>query len=276
MVDLLTQLTQPSALLSIVYFFSIWLVVWLPIAYPLALRSAWRPFQPSSADQKLPLLAALYGLAPLVLAGINWLTGQTFADYGLSFGWLELESSLVGLMVGSVGLIGMFGLQAGLGWQIISPVPVNRSTAMTLLLLLALALWVGWTEELIFRGFLQTQLQQVWSVGWAAALGSLVFALLHGIWEGKAVIPQLPGLWLMGLVLVLARWVNADNLGLAWGLHAGWVWVIASLDTLKLNHASNRVPVWLTGWAEKPLAGVIGLLFLVITAVLLVGYSGWK
>jgi uncharacterized protein len=271
-----TQLTHPSALLSIVYFLGFWLLLWLPIAYPMVRHLDWQPFQPSSAAQKLPLLATLYGLVPLVLAGFNRLTGQTFADYGMPLEWGLLRSCFLGLMGGSTSLLLVFWLQARLGWQMPWSIPVQRSTGITCLLLLALALWIGWTEELVFRGFLQTQLQPVWSVWWAAALVSLVFALLHGLWEGQSVIPQLPGLWLMGLVLVLARQVDAGHLGLAWGLHAGWVWVIACLETLELNRFTPQAPVWLTGLNQKPLAGVIGLLFLLLTAVALQGYATGK
>jgi uncharacterized protein len=67
-------------------------------------------------------------------------------------------------------------------------------------------------------------------------------------------------------VLVLSRQVDQGNLGLAWGLHAGWVWTIASLDTLQLLHYTHKVPDWLTGRDAKPLAGMIGIGFLLLTA----------
>lgn len=276
MADLPAQLTEPSAVFSVIYFLGLWLLLWLPVAYPMAQRLTWQPFQLSSAQQKLPLLATLYGLAPLVLIGINRWTGQTFADYGMGVGWPLLVSGLVGLISGSISLLALFWLQARLGWQTLLPLPLSRSTTLTLLLLLGLAIWVGWTEELVFRGFLQTQLQQVWSAGWTAVLVSLVFALLHGVWEGRSVVPQLPGLWLMGMVLVLARSVDGDRLGLAWGLHTGWVWAIASLDTLNLLQTTGQAPAWLTGWDQKPLAGVIGISFLLTTAIALFSCVIWQ
>lgn len=247
----------------------------------------WRPFQPSASEQKLPLLAALYLIAPLVLGGVCGLEGSTFAAYGAPFQIELLCSMLSGLAAGSLGLIAMFWLQQRLGWltwgtastaqnsarssasQAAVPTTVQTqwSRGLQIFLLLLLGLWVGWTEELVFRGFLQTQLERDLPTWGAAAMISLFFALLHWVWEGRAIGLQIPGLWLMGIVLVLARWVDQGQLGLAWGLHAGWVWTLASLDTLSLIHYTGKVPSWITGYDAKPLAGAIGLLFLGMTAI---------
>lgn len=264
--------------LNIFGFFTSWLILWLLFAIPLAAKLEWRPFQPSTAAQKLPLLAVLYLLAPLVLAGLNWLEGKTFADYGMPLQAAILPALAWGLLVGSLGLAGFFMLQVLWGWQRWSPPAsvdaVNLSSTRLwsqVLLLLILGLWIGWTEELIFRGFLQDQLQCDLPLGLAATIASLIFAVLHGVWEGKAVLPQLPGLWLMGMVLVLARWVDQGNLGLAWGLHAGWVWTIATLDTFQLLQPTHKVPSWVTGVGGMPLAGLMGFVFLIGTA----GWLWW-
>jgi uncharacterized protein len=242
-----------STFIAIARFLSLWLLLWLPIAIPLALKLSWRPFFSSQSAQKLPLLATLYLLAPLALwmvGGLDWRTGFS----------AELVS---GLLSGSLSLIGLYWLQLRAGW-----LQMDENLTLKIpevLLLLGLALWVGWTEELVFRGFMQLQLQQDLPVWVAAALISLIFAALHGLWEGAEVLPQLPGLWLMGMVLVLARQAAGGNLDLAWGLHSGWVWVISSLDGTKLR-ASGRLPGWMTGINDRPLAGLVGLLFLLATA----------
>lgn len=275
-------------------FLSLWLLLWLPLAIPLALQLKWRPFRASKPEQKLPLLIVLYALAPLALwlyASVARNTPQnliaSLAACGMPFQQALFISAGWGLLIGAGSLLAVFLGQVRAGWlqQTVSPDGGTFRLALQLLALLSLALWVGWTEELIFRGFIQNQLQQGLGQGlsgWPAALlatmpaitpammpaailTSLLFAGLHGVWDGKAVVPQLPGLWLMGMVLTLARQVDGGNLGLAWGLHAGWVWVIASLDTLQLTHYTGKVPAWLTGLAGQPLAGLIGLGFLLIT-----------
>jgi uncharacterized protein len=270
--------------IEVATFLSLWLLLWLPLAIPLALKLKWRPFRASQSEQKLPLLLVLYALAPLAL----WLYASarkpqnliaSLAGCGMPFQPVLFISAGWGLLIGAGSLLAVFLGQVRAGWlqQTVSPDSSRFKLAFRLLALLGLALWVGWTEELIFRGLIQNQLQSGLGQGlsgWPAAmpaampaaiLTSLLFAGLHGVWDGKAVVPQLPGLWLMGMVLTLARQVDGGNLGLAWGLHAGWVWVIASLDALQLTHYTGKAPAWLTGLAGQPLAGLIGLGFLLIT-----------
>jgi uncharacterized protein len=267
----LPDLTQVPPLLQIIAFFGTWLLLWLPIAIPLAIALKWHPSQPLSPAQKLPLLASLYLLAPLVLWGFT--AFNSFAVYGLPWNISILLSLVQGIAGGLSGLAILFGIQAALGWVRWQSPQASLST--TLLSTLALGIWVSLTEELIFRGFLLNQLQQSFSPWIAAAIASLIFALLHLVWEGQENIPQLPGLWLMGMVLVLARWIDSGDLGLAWGLHAGWIWAIATIDTAGVLVPTGKGAVWLTGLGGKPLAGVLGILFLLGTGgVLWIGGDG--
>lgn len=270
-------LTEASVLLKIFIFFLSWAIAWLPIAIPLAIALHWHPPQPLSPSQKLPLLASLYLLAPAILWGAAHLEGAAFTDYGLSWNRSVLSSLGLGLLVGVLGLAILFVVQQALGWlrwQRPLQTKAEGSHAVIALLqlllpTLLLGLWVSVTEELIFRGFLINQLQQDYSPWVAGAIASLIFALLHLVWEGKENIPQLPGLWLMGMVLVLARWVDGGSLGLACGLHAGWIWAIASLDAMEAIAYTGRGSSWLTGLGSKPLAGVMGILFLLATGAIL-------
>lgn len=256
-----------AAIGHIAAFFLVWLAVWLPIAIPLSIWLKWQPPQPLTAAQKLPLLASLYAIAPLILWGAAAFEEKSFADYGLPWQAGLLGSLGRGMIWGGLGLGGMLAIEFGLGWVSWQPPLPPLQIATTLLL----GLWVGLTEELIFRGFLQTQLQQDYSIWVAAAIGSTIFALLHLVWEGRDNVPQLPGLWLMGMVLVLARQIDGGGLGLAWGLHAGWIWTIASLDPV-LTYPKPHL-VWITGQGGKPLAGLAGILFLIATAALLWQFS---
>lgn len=264
---LFAWLQQAPALLKIVIFFAVWVVVWLPIALPLSRQLKWRPPQPITPAQKLPLLASLYLLAPLVLWGAAWLEQRSFADYGLPWKAAVFADAAVGLGLGALGLLGLFGLQWAFGWLQVQIGASAQQIATTLGLTLLLGLWVSLTEELIFRGFLLNQLSLVCPAWQAATFSSAIFAVLHLVWEGRENLPQLPGLWLMGMVLVLARWVDAGELGLAWGLHAGWIWTIASIDTLQLVRYTGQGPAWLSGLGNQPLAGLLGIVFLGLTGL---------
>jgi uncharacterized protein len=132
-----------------------------------------------------------------------------------------------------------------------------------------IALLVGGIEELIFRGFLLTELDRDYPVWVAATISSLIFALLHLVWEQRETTPQIPGLWLMGMMLVLAKIADYGSLGIAWGLHAGLVWAIATIDTAQLITYTGKASEWWTGKNKKPLAGAAGIICLLVTSVIL-------
>lgn len=259
---------EATALWRVMAFFLAWAGCWLPIAIPTAIALNWHPPKPLEASQKLPLLASLYAIAPLLLWGMAWLEGVSFSNYGLAWNPAVLVSLGLGFAFGAIGIVAVFAIQSALGWVTWRLEP-GTPLLQILLVSLLLGLWVSGTEELIFRGFLLNELQQDYSVWVAAAISSLIFAALHLVWEIRETIPQLPGLLLMGMVLVLARWADGGSLGLAWGLHAGWIWGIASIDTAKLITYTGKGSPWITGLAEKVLAGAAGIMCLLVTGALL-------
>lgn len=266
----------PLSLLKVTGFLVAWVSLWLPLAIASTiilqrnnvLSASWQPFKPITTEQKLPLLASLYLIAPLVLWGANLLIGNSFADYGWLWDWSTLQTLGIGFGIGVVGLAILFGWQTLLGWINWQQIGTQQLLSVSLPIL-PLAIWISAIEELIFRGFVLTQLQQEYAIGISAAICSLIFAVLHLVWEQKETKPQLLGLWLMGMVLVLARYINSGSLGLAWGLHSGWVWAIATVDTAQLVTYTGNAPDWITGKYGKPLAGVAGIVFLAATGALL-------
>ncbi len=257
----------PTSLLQVIAFFLAWAGCWFPLAVISAIAIGWRPPQPIATEQKLPLLASLYIIAPLVLWQASHLVGRSFSDYGLVWNFRLISSLGIGLVLAVLSLVVLFAIQTVLGlvtWQ-------NKDGQMISVLLstLLLAFLISGIEEGVFRGFVLTTLGQDFAPVLAAAISSLIFALLHLLWEQKETIPQLPGLWLMGMVLVLARWVDSGSLGLAWGLHTGWVWAIALLDTLQMITYTGNVSEWVTGKNGKPLAGAAGILCMLGTGAII-------
>jgi hypothetical protein len=270
--SLVSAFSQAPAWMKAGFFFMCWVGVWIPIAIPIARAVEWKFPQPLEIRQKLPLVASLYLLAPIVLYGFSWIERRPFSIYGLDWNWNLGRSLLWGLGIGVVGIIVLFGIQTIAGWihwQSENWGKLRSAIAPTLLL----GLWIGGVEELVFRGVLFGQLSKEFDFWSAAIASSLIFAVLHLIWEGTENIPQLPGLSLMGVVLCLAFSVNHSSIGLAWGLHAGWIWLMASLDTATLVSYPSSAPDWLVGLGEKPLAGLLGLLFLLGTGLLLIPMS---
>ncbi|MBD2629525.1 CPBP family intramembrane glutamic endopeptidase [Trichormus variabilis] len=265
---LLTFLKDSSVWYIVMAFFITWVGCWLPIAAIIGMVINWQLNKPLQPDQKIPLLVSLYLLAPLILWGINGLGLGSFADYGLVVNRSIFGSLLLGFGLGVLGLFVVFTCQFWLGWCYLEK--SNIKLIPTILLPISLvALFVGGIEELVFRGFLLTQLEKDYAIWVAAIISSLIFALLHLVWEQRETAPQIPGLWLMGMVLVVARFADSNNLGIAWGLHAGWVWAIATIDTAELITYTGKVSEWLTGKNKKPLAGLAGVLCVLGTGAIL-------
>ena len=265
---LVLLLGDGSVLILVMAFFAIWLVSWFPIAVLSAIAINWRPNQPLKPEQKLPLLIPLYLLAPLIVWLTSRFTDTSWSDYGL-LGKISTFISLgLGFSLGVASIFIVFAWQFLCGWCALNKSNI-RQLPTTMLSILLVALLVGGIEELVFRGFLITELQVDYRVWVAATISSLIFALLHLIWERRETLPQLPGLWLMGMVLVFARFVDDGNLGLAWGLHSGWVWVIATIDTVGLIDYTGNVSELVTGKYNKPLAGVVGIACLLLSGDIL-------
>ena len=264
----LQWLLEANSLLKVSIFLIVWALAWLLIAIPLAWQLNWHPSKPIETREKLPLLASLYAIAPLIIGVAAKFEGASFALYGLNWQPQFFLSTLAGLSLGVGGLIAIFSVERSLGWLQWQPENLHRLRSIALPLLV-LGLWVGITEELIFRGFILNQLRQNYTIAIAAILSSAIFALLHLVWERKQTIPQLPGLCLMGIVLVGARLVDKGSLGLACGLHAGWIWGLATIDTAQLLSYTGKGSSWMTGIGGQPLAGAAGILCLFGTGAIL-------
>jgi uncharacterized protein len=260
-------------------FFLGWFLVWLPIGLVVARLGRIRLTYPVAPEHKLPLLLPLYLVAPLAVEVYRryWDNAAWF-DYGVFWHGQFMAAAGLGFAIATLGVTLLIGVQLALGWrQWRPPADPNRPPPplALLLALLPLTLLIGWVEELIFRGVLVNGLLA--ALPWAAMalVASLIFAISHLVWDGPAGIPQLPGLGLMGLVLIVARWAAGGSLGLAWGLHAGWIFAIALSDALALTGPSSTAPDWLAGKPDQPLTGVAALGLLFLTGVGIWGYAQW-
>ena len=246
-------------------FFGLWAAVWLPIAGTIIKIIDWQPGQPLIPQHKLILLASLYILSPGIIAWKIRVESLSFTRLGLNLSGDILRSILLGLTISIGSVIIVFFLESAFSlvswrWQ-------NSKALLSLSLpILVLSLSISFIEELVFRGYVFSTLLIDNSYWLAAIISSIIFALLHLIWERKQTIPQIPGLWLMGVILIAARTVNADSIYLAIGLHAGWIWSLTCIDSAELITYSDRHR-WITGLNQQPLAGFAGLFCLAITGL---------
>lgn len=143
---------------------------------------------------------------------------------------------------------------------------------------IALAVGVGFAEELVFRGWLWGELTLLTSSTRALGLQATIFALLHPWYQQKGLssVTLLGGLILLGLALALQR--RADR-GLLWGavgLHGGLVGGLFLLQN-GLLQLSEQAPVWLVGPGHpnpNPVGGLIG--WLGLSALIVIRRPHWQ
>jgi len=244
-----------------------WFIIWLPIAIFVSKKIVWKPLEPLKPNQKILLLSSLYLLVPVLIFLILILDDKSLANYGLVLNYKFLIDFFLGLFISLLSLIILFKIEEKINylkWNF-----ENKAILKKILLpTLSLVLWIGLTEELVFRGLIQTILEDDHNILIAAIICNVVFMLLHLIWEREETIPQLPGLWLMGMVLTEAKWLYG-SLGMPWGLHAGWILGISLLESAKLITYTDSAGNYIVGVKQKPLAGIMGILSLLITAIIL-------
>lgn len=241
------------------------LLIWLPFLLPI--------YWLLKADQNLVSLLTMGILAieficllrfwnEKVYQNSNWLK-----QYGLNYNSKNCIELLKGLSIGLSSVIGLFLLESVLGW-----LDFNKPSASLISVIiegLFMALLIGFAEELLFRGWLLTELQRDYPPRKASLIDALTFACLHFIKPLEQILkslPQFPALVLLGLTLVWARWRHGQRLGICIGIHGGLVWGYYIFKVGNLLQYTEKAAPWLIGIDGNPLAGVMGLLFLGILA----------
>lgn len=274
------RLDSYPAPVRIVLFLLTLLVMWLPIAAPLHLIYG---------------ASVGVGLTILLYCGFLGLIGvwgrkvsqypHPYRYYGLSFTKENGLDFLGGWGLGTITLIIFYGLQVSLGWLAVQTTSWQEPLPAKLLPILGVyfvdwqgaiapgmltSLGVGFAEEMLFRGWILSELERDYSPRTALISASLVFAILHFIKPLNLILAtwsQFAGLMMMSVVLAIARRRCGGRLGVAIGLHGGLVWCYYIVNTTHWLKPTGVAPEWVTGISGNPIAGIMGLLFLMAIAI---------
>jgi uncharacterized protein len=252
----------------VLIFLLIVVVLWLPLALPLY----WLAGQELLPGGDLFPTALLYLVFLLVLPRWERLVRaekRPWAKVGFVGRQALSRGMAVGALLGAISLVVLAVVQVVLGWAELNPAGARGLDLVQVALVgAAAATAVGWSEEILFRGWLLRELEQGWSPAVALGVTSLIFAIAHFIKPLDAILallPQFVGLLLLGQVLGWARRIpvgageQTTGLGHPAGLHAGLVWGYYLLEVGKLLLPTGQVPAWVTGVDGNPLAGLLGL-----------------
>ena len=178
--------------------------------------------------------------------------------------WIDLAVgfAIPGIMMGAI-----FAFELFIGWttferwawQSTEPgsVAVGMVTGLFAFIL------VGFSEEILSRGYHLQNLKDGLNLGWAVVISSGIFALLHAANPSSSWISTL-GILFAGFFLAFG-WIRTGQLWLPIGLHIGWNFFegnvfgfpVSGLTTFRLIHHTTSGPEIITGGAFGPEAGLI-------------------
>ncbi len=138
---------------------------------------------------------------------------------------------------------------------------------------ITLGLGVGVAEELIFRGWLLTEMSKLLGPRLGILVQAIIFSLAHIRFKLDLLdlIPLLFGLFLLGIVLAIRRVIDNGSLWGSIGMHGGLVGIWFAINSGLINFQEGT-PSWLIGPGD-PKPNPIGGLVAIATLILILFYQ---
>ena len=235
----------------------------------------------------------LFAITLSVFLARRLLDKRTVASLGLKFNRYSLWDVLAGLLIAGLVMGLVYLLEWSLGWltfegyawQYESPSLVQVNAAIILLTFIM----VGWSEELLFRGYYLQNLASGLTHSetnpsgrgliWGVILSTLVFSVLH-LLNPYASWVSFVGIFLAGLFLAYG-YLHTGQLWLSIGLHIGWNFFegpvfgfpVSGMDFYRITRITVTGPELWTGGSFGPEAGLVVLPALALGALLVYGYT---
>jgi membrane protease YdiL (CAAX protease family) len=192
---------------------------------------------------------------------------KSFVSLGLRFDKLAIWDMLVGFVLSGfmVGLFfavllvfGMLEIEE-IGWTSSGFLPILE----IFLLLFGVGLATGYSEELVFRGYILQNLGEGIGLVWAVVVSCILYGLMH--------MPNPNSTLLSGVIIAIFGflrifgWLRTGQLWLSIGMHAGWNFFqgpilgfsVSGLDSESLIKHTVSGPNWMTGGSFGPEAGIV-------------------
>lgn len=217
----------------------------------------------------------------------RWLDKRSFASLGVELGSHTLRDVLAGIGITFVQMGFIFAVMLGLGWLTVEGFAWEvdpASVIITNLVIFFVAyILVGWSEELLSRGYHLQTIASGTNLFWGVVISSAVFGLLHlgnpnVSWTNAVAI--FAGIFFAGVYLAYA-YLRTKQLWLAIGLHIGWNFFqgvvfgfpVSGTDAYPLTRVNVHGPDIWTGGAFGPESGLIVLPSLLLGGFLIYLYT---
>ena len=239
---------------------------------------------PTESDFNMVSEVTIFAVFTLtVYIARRFLDKRSFASLGFKINRQTLKdvSAGVGITFVMMGLI--YLAETAMGWLTFESfawqVEPMGAVISGILVFLALYILVGWTEELLFRGYQLQTLASGLNLFWAVFISSTVFGIAHLItpnasWVSAALI-------FLIAVFLACGYVRTKQLWLPIGLHIGWNFfegVVFGFQVSGLNpyhvirHQVIGPELW-TGGSFGPEAGLIVLPAIAVGTTLVHAYT---
>lgn len=251
-------------------------MIWFPLAVIVTLIGGFREgsYLPQSvALGELMSFAAVYGAA-LAMARLEHLA---VGVYGLPLGQAFGKPFWQGVFLGLCEVSLLVGLISAFGGYSFGSLAVHGTGLIGWGLLWAVAfVLVGFSEEFMFRGYVQYTLSRGIGFWPGAVCLSLIFGAAHLKNPGEGIVGA-ANVAVTGLVFAFAL-QRTGNLWLAVGWHAAFdfgetfLFSVPDSGFVFDHHLSNAVlrgPVWLTGGTVGPEGSFFGFLTMGIAALVI-------
>lgn len=251
-------------------------MIWYLLAMVVTIMGGFREgaYSPQSvALGELVTFAAAYGAA-LAMARLERLPAGI---YGLPLSQAFAKSFWQGIFLGLCEVTLLVGLIAAFGGYSFGSLALHGNSLIGWgLLWAAVFLLVGFSEEFMFRGYVQYTLARGIGFWPAAVCLSLVFGGSHLLNPGEGIV-GVANVAVTGLVFAFAL-KRTGNLWLAVGWHAcfdfgeTFLFSVPNSGSVFDHHLSNAVlqgPAWLTGGTVGPEGSVFGFLTMAIAVLVI-------
>jgi uncharacterized protein len=231
----------------------------------------------------LGVIAEAFAVTVSVFLARRFLDKRSIESLGLKLNTWTLVDILAGIAITFLQMSLIYLLMSGLGWITFDGFawqidPIGLVLKNTLLFFLIFIL-VGWTEELLCRGYQLQTIASGLNLFWGVLLSSAIFGVLHIFNPGANWVSTM-GIFLAGLFFAYA-YVRTRQLWLPIGMHLGWNFFegvvfgfpVSGLDIYPLARIQVHGPELWTGGAFGPEAGLIVLPALALGALLIYLYS---